>query len=392
VASIQGTTSFGLPYQLDYWSNSFGCARISTEFHLLSSHDTYKKTFVRLSMDQQHLVLISKVNQCLVNGSSAFEMFLLDERALNENKKVYLRVILKHHPKRAAHLVAVSNTWGQSNMSGKFYEHHIKLPRKCLHDFAKAEDGDQFFHDKKFVQYPNGSVHLHVELLSKPKDGYRPSEVTAAPVTMIASAANLPRELVGGGGREPMDLSQCAGLGDPSFTCERSFMQTKGGSISPSSPQVYNHGDRQQFAAAGSGLPKVNGSPFQEHKRYLQYLQSLSTQYNSTPQKSNLKSPPGSASLFTPNAKPPCSTPKTSSPAQGAWMYEQSPEEAKRAALQKATYAKNQAADDDSIATTVFEEESVLTEAYTEYLKKQAAPNLQVVTPDSEFHDADSDL
>jgi hypothetical protein len=118
-----------------------------------------------------------------------------------------------------------------------------------------------------------------VELLSKPKDGYRPSEVTAAPVTMIASAGNLPWELVGGG-REPMDLSQCAGLGgatilqgeyDPSFTWEQSFKQTKGGSTSPLSPQGYDHGrDLQQFVA---GVPKVNGgSPFQEHERYLQYL------------------------------------------------------------------------------------------------------------------------
>jgi hypothetical protein len=85
VASIQGTTSFGLPYQLDYWHDSFGRACISTQFH-----GTYKKTFVRLSMDQQHLVLICKVNQFLVNGSLAFETFLLDEHALNENKKVYV--------------------------------------------------------------------------------------------------------------------------------------------------------------------------------------------------------------------------------------------------------------------------------------------------------------
>jgi hypothetical protein len=45
-ACIQGTTPFGLPYQLDYWHDSFGRACISTQFHLLSGTDTYKKTFV----------------------------------------------------------------------------------------------------------------------------------------------------------------------------------------------------------------------------------------------------------------------------------------------------------------------------------------------------------
>jgi hypothetical protein len=66
-------------------------------------------------------------------------------------------------------------------------------------------------------------------------------------------------------------------------------------------------------------------------------------------------------------------------------MYERSPEEIP--AFQKqAAYAKNDA-DDDS-ATTVFEEESVTTKAYHDYLKKQGGPttNLHVVTPP--FEDA----
>jgi hypothetical protein len=83
----------------------------------------FKKTFVQLSTDQQHLVLISKVNNFLINGSSVFETFLLDEQGLTETDKVYLRAILKVHPKNAAQLVAVSKTWGRSDTTGKFYEH-----------------------------------------------------------------------------------------------------------------------------------------------------------------------------------------------------------------------------------------------------------------------------
>jgi hypothetical protein len=221
-ASIQGVTPFGLRYQLDYWRDSFGRARISTQFHLLSGVDAYKKTFLCLSTAQEHLVLISEVNQFLVNGGLVFKMFLLDEGSLSKNDKVYLRIILKHHPKKASRLVAVSKTWGQNDTTGKFYQQRIKLPQKCLHEFAKAEDSDQFFHGKKFVQYPDGLVHLHVELLSMPKDGYHPSEVTAAPVTMVTSMVNLPEDLVGGrGGHEPMDLSQVAGLGGAKSTSRR---------------------------------------------------------------------------------------------------------------------------------------------------------------------------
>jgi hypothetical protein len=76
------------------------------------------------------------------------------------------------------------------------------------------------------------SICSHVELLSKPKDGFRPPEVTAAPMTQIALLANFPLDTVGGRGGDLMDLSQCIGLGgatvlqgeyDPSFTHEHSF-------------------------------------------------------------------------------------------------------------------------------------------------------------------------
>jgi hypothetical protein len=67
-----------------------------------------------------------------------------------------------------------------------------------------------------------------------------------------------------------------------------------------------------------------------------------------------------------------------------AWMYKRTPKEA---AQKESTAAKKQAEDDDSLATTVFEEESVSTEIYSEYMKKQAPANLHVVTP-AEYHDA----
>lgn len=101
--------------------------------------------------------------------------------------------------------MAVSKTFGRSETAGYFHKQRIKLPRECLFEFAKATDGDDFFHGKKFIQYPDGSVHMHVELLCKPKDGFCPSEVAAPPYTQVASGNNLPQSVVGG--VQPMDTS-----------------------------------------------------------------------------------------------------------------------------------------------------------------------------------------
>jgi hypothetical protein len=67
----------------------------------------------------------------------------------------------------------------------------IPLGRESQHQFAFNED-DPLFLGKKFVKYPDGLVHLHVELVCKNGDGY--VATVEYPVVVKASADHLPTQ------------------------------------------------------------------------------------------------------------------------------------------------------------------------------------------------------
>lgn len=173
---IHGNTKIGLPYLLDLWRDCFGRARISLQVQLLSGRDAYKKVFGRVSTDGKEYVLTLPMSPYMARSDLAFNSFVLTEKQVAEAESKYLLVLLKHHPKCAARMVAVSKVKGRSYTDGFFYEQRIKLPRKVQHNFAKTTDGDELFFGKKFIEYPDGSVFLHVELLGERKDNYIPEE------------------------------------------------------------------------------------------------------------------------------------------------------------------------------------------------------------------------
>jgi len=92
-------------------------------------------------------------------------------------------ILLKHHPKTASHLVAVSKIKGPSNTDGFCCEHRIILPRQVKHKFA-AEEGGSLFWGKKFVQCPDESVFFHGELVADTKDNCVPEEHLLDPSLM----------------------------------------------------------------------------------------------------------------------------------------------------------------------------------------------------------------
>jgi hypothetical protein len=128
----------------------------------------------------------------MARAENAFACSFLDGQNLSESEKACMNVIMKHHGKTVSQMVSVSKITERKSSKSFMYEQRISLPRPCNHNFAGSTDGDKFFHGKKFVQYPDGSVHLHVELLCESTDGYHPEEVTAKPVTHVASPANIP--------------------------------------------------------------------------------------------------------------------------------------------------------------------------------------------------------
>ena len=165
--------------------------RVSVQVQLLSGNDAYKKVFLRISTDGMALVLTRPMSPYMARSDFAFSSFILAERkgCLSDQELHYHKVLLKHLPKCTAHMVAVSKVKGRSMTDGFFCEKRIPLPRKVRHSFATVEDGDELFQGKKFIQYPDGSVFLHVELIAESKDNYIPEErmldpkVVKTPVT-----------------------------------------------------------------------------------------------------------------------------------------------------------------------------------------------------------------
>jgi hypothetical protein len=62
---------------------------------------------------------------------------------------------MKNHPKSIARMSTVSKVAGRSKVADFYYEQRIPLPKPCMHQLAGKEDGDDFFYDKRFVQYPD---------------------------------------------------------------------------------------------------------------------------------------------------------------------------------------------------------------------------------------------
>ena len=178
IEKIHGNTKIGLPFLLDCWRDCFGHARTSVQVQTLSGRDAYKKIFVRVSTDSKELVLTLPMSPYMSRSDFAFNTFLLAEHdaKMSETDRHYMMLLLKHHPKCAARMVAVAKIKGRSYTDGFFYEQRIRLPRKVQHKFATCQSGDDLFTGKKFVEYPDGSVFLHVELIAEAMDSYIPEE------------------------------------------------------------------------------------------------------------------------------------------------------------------------------------------------------------------------
>ena len=183
-----GVTSLALPYVQDHWRNAESRARISVQLLLLSGTDFYKKVFTRISTDQKWLIVTFPMSPYLARADFAFPTFVIDEMDVQPHERCAMLVVLKHHSKSAARMVSVAKIKGHSNTDGFFYEQRIPLSRPCKHNFAACTDGDQFFFGKKFIKYPDGSVHLHVELLCDTKDDFHPEEVRQDIIARSASA------------------------------------------------------------------------------------------------------------------------------------------------------------------------------------------------------------
>lgn len=211
---IHGNTQAGLPFLLDMWRDSAGRPRISVQVHLLSGRGAHKKVLVRISTDGKELVLSLPMSEYMSRSDFAFRTFLIDKESMSETELYYVSYILKLHPKTAARIVSASKIKGRSITNGFYYEQRIRLPRSVKREFAKQNDGDKMFHGKKFIQYPDGSVHLHCELIGDTKDSYIPEERILDP-DFIKTVQNI-KKTSSNKDNDPMDVDQARVLSDES--------------------------------------------------------------------------------------------------------------------------------------------------------------------------------
>ena len=100
------------------WRNTRSRQCISVQVQLLTGKDAYRQVFARVSTDQNELVLTMPMSKYLIRSDFAFDTFLLADPQLSENDKHCMHILLKHHPKSAAHMVTAFKTKGRSKYRG----------------------------------------------------------------------------------------------------------------------------------------------------------------------------------------------------------------------------------------------------------------------------------
>ena len=164
---IYGNTKIGLPYVVALWHDCMSQPHISLQLQMLSGYESYERGLhLGLLTDELEFVVTLPMSPYQAWSDFAFNTFILTEQKVSEKENDYLLILLKHHPKCTVHMVAVSKIKGCKKMDGFFYKQHIHLPCKVMHSVATAND-DMLFFWKKFVEYPDGSVFLHVGLVAE---------------------------------------------------------------------------------------------------------------------------------------------------------------------------------------------------------------------------------
>jgi hypothetical protein len=188
--TTHGVTAMGLPYVLDTWHTVSTRSRISVQVQLLSGDTFHKKALVRVSTDKKYLVLVTPMSPFLARPDYAFNSYILEDPQAKLSPN--LDVILGLHSKSIARKLSIAKLGERDGNKEVIYEQRIPLGRECRHQFAFDED-DPLFFGKKIVKYPDGSVHLHVELVvCENGDGYVAN--LEDPVVVKASVDHLPEQ------------------------------------------------------------------------------------------------------------------------------------------------------------------------------------------------------
>lgn len=162
-----------LPYIIDYWYDRNSARRVSIQIHMLSgSNALMDRVTYRVSSNQKEFVLTMPISEYISNASKGLHLIALNgiTSGVEGHKQV-----LDYHPKIAARRLQISK---MKKADINVMEFRIPLGIMCKLDYANVTNNDPYFYGNKFTAYPDGSLHLHVELLGDMGRGHYDERVT----------------------------------------------------------------------------------------------------------------------------------------------------------------------------------------------------------------------
>jgi hypothetical protein len=107
----------------------------------------------------EFIVLNPVVSQYFGQPDTAFNYYVL--RAMKPEDYSTHISSLQYHPKSNARRLHLAELTSKSPSVNTIMEFRIPLRRQYSLDFATSINGDPYFYGAKFVEYPDGSFHLH---------------------------------------------------------------------------------------------------------------------------------------------------------------------------------------------------------------------------------------
>ena len=141
----------------------------------------------RVGSSGDEFVLLIPKSRFMGNPKVSFETYVLNN--LGNTDVESHEKILEYHPKSVARRLQLSDI----NQNGNVMEFRIKLGSKFSLDLASVANDDPYFYGDKLVTYPDGSCHLHVELVSEDNKHVSPSK-GAAPIYFVPGSVSVPSE------------------------------------------------------------------------------------------------------------------------------------------------------------------------------------------------------
>ena len=157
--------SAALPYLVDYWYDHRPLKRASVQVQMLSGNKTMlKRVTWRVSSSQDELIVLCPVSEYMGEPEKAFNDHVLEDIEDEDDIRKH-ETILKWHPKSSCRRLRM-NTIRNGSSSWNVMEFRIPLKFKVSLELASVGNNDPYFYGNNMVTYPDGTVQLHVELVS----------------------------------------------------------------------------------------------------------------------------------------------------------------------------------------------------------------------------------